>query len=328
VCSSDLHPDLTTLRNVVISFDHSYQTLFSAGHYISARELSTLKQSFGDWAERLSKKPAYDYLKENSPAYSIDMDAVNACLRRYETLAGDAENHNAAYTDMIVGQNKEYFDNLLNDIDPGIKLDEDQRRAVVTDDDYCLLVAGAGAGKTTTMAAKVKYLVDKKHIKPEDIIVISYTRKAIDELKERINKGLRIPARICTFHSFAYDIVRKFSDVPPEVNYSAYNIFFEMLERDIFHDKKLLRKVLLFLGYYFDLPADAMNYDNLHQYHTAKAAQNFETLKSGAGEYVRKVSTQRQRTMRGALLSLDHRDKPYRDQIFLDNLPFLFCDDF
>jgi len=226
------------------------------------------------------------------------METVNTCLRRYETLLQDAENHNTIYTDRIVEQEKSYFDNLLKDIDPNIKLDNEQRRAVVTDDDYCLLVAGAGAGKTTTMAAKVKYLVEKKHIPPEDIIVISYTRKAIDELKERINKGLRIPARICTFHSFAYDIVRKFSDTPPEVNYSAYNIIFEMLEKEIFNDKKLLRKVLLFLGYYFDLPADAMNYDNLNQYHLAKAAQDYETLKSGAGEYVKKVAAQRGRAMR------------------------------
>lgn len=140
--------------------------------------------------------------------------------------------------------------------------------------------------------------MDKKQIPPEDIIVISYTRKAIDELKERINKGLKIPAKIVTFHAFAYEIVRKFSDVPPEVNYSAYNIIFRMLEKQIFNDKVLLRKLLLFLGYYFDLPTEVMKYENLNQFHLAKAAQDYETLKSGAGEYVRKVASQRGRSMR------------------------------
>jgi DNA helicase-4 len=292
--------DLATLRNVLISFDQSYQTLFGTGHYITARELSRLKTPFITWVEQLSEKAAYDYCSENAPKTAIDMELVNRCLRRYETLNQDAETHNTLYIDHIVEQNKSYFDNLLKDIDPNIKLDDEQRRAVVADDDYCLLVAGAGAGKTTTMAAKVKYLVEKKQVPPEKIIVISYTNKAIDELKERINKKLRIPARICTFHSFAYDIVRKFSDTPPEVNYSAYNIVFEMLEKEIFNDKNLLRKVLLFLGYYFDLPDDAMNYDNLNEFHLAKAAQNYETLKSGAGEYeyISKVATQRGRSMR------------------------------
>jgi len=291
-------PDLAALRNVLISFEHSYQTFFGTGHYITARELSVLKASFKIWVEQLSDKAAYDYCRENAPRFAIDMATVSTCLRRYESLSQDAENHNTKYIDQIVGQYKIYFDNLLKDIDPNIILDEEQRRAVATDDDYCLLVAGAGAGKTTTMAAKVKYLVDKKYISPKDIIVISYTNKAIDELRERINKRLRIPAEICTFHKFAYNIIRKFSDTPPEVNYSAYNIIFEMLEKEIFFDKKLLGKVLLFLGYYFDLPADAMRYDNLNQFHLAKAAQDFETLKSGAGEYIKKVAFQRGRSMR------------------------------
>jgi len=295
--------DLSELRNEVIAFDHSYQTLFGANHYITARELTLLGNSFSTWVSRLSEKAVYDYINDNAPKNALDMDTVKSCLRRYESLAEDAAAHNSQYIDRIVAAEKEYFDTMLSGIDPNIRLDEEQRRAVVTDDDYCLLVAGAGAGKTTTMAAKVKYLIDKKHIAPEDIIVISYTRKAIDELKDRINKRLNIPARICTFHSFAYDIVKKFSDDPPEVNYSAYNIIFEMLEREIFNDKKLLRKTLLFLGYYFDLPADALNYDNLNQYHIAKAAQDYETLKSGAGEYVKKVETNRgQRTITGEYL--------------------------
>jgi DNA helicase-4 len=285
--------DLSTFRNILISFDHSYQTFFGIGHYITARELSNMKASFKVWVEQLSLKTVYDYCKENASRFSVDMGMVNTYLRRYETLEQDAESHNAQYTDRIVEHNKNYFDNLLKDIDPNIKLDDEQRKAVVADDDYCLLVAGAGSGKTTTMAAKVKYLVEKKQIPPEDIIVISYTNKAIDELEERINKKLCIPAKICTFHKFAFEIVRKFSDTPPEVNYSAFNIIREMLEKEIFYDKKLLRKVLLFFGYYFDLPADIMNYENLNQFHLSKAAQDYETIKSGAGEYIKKVSTQR-----------------------------------
>ena len=173
--------DLTTLRNTLIAFDHSYQTLFRLNHYITARELAGLRRSFGIWAEQLKDKAAYAYCKENAHRFAVDFGMVNVCLRRYESLTQDAENHNVHYIDRIVEDNAHYFDTMLKDIDPNIKLDDEQRRAVVTDDDYCLLVAGAGAGKTTTMAAKVKYLVEKKNVPPEDIIVISYTRKAIDE---------------------------------------------------------------------------------------------------------------------------------------------------
>ena len=60
-----------------------------------------------------------------------------------------------------------------------ISLDEDRRRIVLSDEDYTLVIAGAGAGKTTTVAAKVKYLVDKKDIDPKKILVISFTDKAV-----------------------------------------------------------------------------------------------------------------------------------------------------
>lgn len=74
---------------------------------------------------------------------------------------------------------KDYLDNVLKSVDPVIDLDEDQRRVVLSDEDYTLVIAGAGAGKTTTVAAKVKYLVDKKDIVPKKILVISFTNKAV-----------------------------------------------------------------------------------------------------------------------------------------------------
>lgn len=148
------------------------------------------------------------------------------------------------------------------------------------------------------MAAKVKYLVEKKRIDPGEIIVISYTNKAIGELRDRINKGLGIPAKICTFHAFAFDIVRQFSAEPPEINFSSYKIISDMLEKAIFHNKPLMRNLVLFLGYYFDLSEDVFQFSDLDQYHLYKAAQDFETLKSGLGEYVQKIQQQRSRKVK------------------------------
>ncbi|MDR0220911.1 MAG: UvrD-helicase domain-containing protein [Lachnospiraceae bacterium] len=290
--------DHSLIRNSVISFDHAYQAAFSNNNYITSRELANLERSFRQTASMLSLKHVYDYCEVNAHRFMIDMAQVNSCLKRFEVLKEDADSHNSEYIDRIVQENKEYFDGIISDIDSNIILDEEQRRAVVADDDYCLLVAGAGAGKTTTMAAKVKYLVEKKDVPPNDIIVISYTKKAIDELKDRIHRKLNIPAQIRTFHAFAYDIIKQCDDKPPDVNYYPDNIFFEILEKRIFHDKQLLRQVLLFFGYYFDLPDNAMNYETLEQYHYAKAAEKYETLKSGAGEYIEKVMRQRDKSMR------------------------------
>ena len=290
--------DLRNLGNVLISFDHDYCAIFGKDHYITSREKLKIKDTYGNYYITLENQMVFQYVCNNASTIHVDIENLKSFLRKMRTFDSDVTTHNSNYVDAILEREKDYFDHILTDIDPNIVLDEEQRRAVITDDDYCLLVAGAGAGKTTTMAAKVKYLVEKKHIDPEEIIVISYTNKAIGELRDRINKGLQIPAKICTFHAFAFDIVRKFSDEPPEVNFSSYSIISEILEKSIFDNKALMRNLVLFLGYYFDLAEDVFKFENLNQYHQYKAAQDYETLKSGLGEYVKRVENQRSKKIK------------------------------
>ncbi len=281
------------LGNILISFDRDYCSLFASDHYISNREYVSIHDTYEKYYKTLDNKMIFNYVCNNATTFRVDIEELKLFQRKMHSLKNDVTTHNTNYVDQTLVRENEYFDNILKDIDPMIKLDEEQRRAVITDDDYCLLVAGAGAGKTTTMAAKVKYLVEKKGIRPEEIIVISYTNKAIGELRDRINKGLKIPAKVCTFHAFAFEIVKRFSVEPPEINFSSYQIIYDMLDKVIFDNKPLMRNLVLFLGYYFDLTEDVFKFDNLNQYHLYKAAQDYETLKSGLGEYVRKVQQQR-----------------------------------
>lgn len=287
-----------TIPNLLLSFDKDRTAYFGNNHYITSREKERMLSFYSDCFQMLSNELIFQYCANHAAELMIDMGQAKAFLRNYSALETNIAVHNEAYVDTRLREDKAYFDGMLQAIDPAIRLDEEQRRAVITDDDHCLLVAGAGAGKTTTMAAKVKYLVDKQGIAPEDIIVISYTNKAIGELQERINKGLKIPAKVRTFHAFAFEIVRRFSDIPPEVNYSSFKIIFEMLEKVVFGDKQLLRNLILFMGYYFDLPEDILQYDSINQYHLHKAAQDYETIKSSVGEYIKKVEYQRSRQVK------------------------------
>ncbi|MDE6285066.1 MAG: UvrD-helicase domain-containing protein, partial [Bacilli bacterium] len=70
--------------------------------------------------------------------------------------------HNDAFVKNHLQSEKSYLDKILYEVDSKILLDEEQRKVILSDEDYTLIIAGAGAGKTTTVAAKVRYLVEKK----------------------------------------------------------------------------------------------------------------------------------------------------------------------
>ena len=285
-------------KNILISYDRDYIALFSPQRYIDTSTGIAFRNTYQKYHKLLENELILQYVKTNAIALQIDDIGLNRFITKMQHLEADVERHNSAYVNAKLVESKDYFDQIMNDIDPNIKLDDEQRRAVIADDNHCLLVAGAGAGKTTTMAAKVKYLVEKQNVAPGDIIVISYTNKAVNELKERINKGLKIPAKIATFHSFAFDIVRRALEEPPEINISSYNIIYDMLAKEIFDNKQLMRNLVLFMGYYFDLPEDIFQYNTLNEYHLYKSALDYETLKSGLGEYVQKIAYKRSKTVR------------------------------
>ena len=86
-------------------------------------------------------------------------------------------------------------------------LNPQQKEAVLFNDNPQLIVAGAGSGKTRVLMVKVVYLIQKFNIKPENILAITFTNKAADEMKERLlSFGIRID--VGTFHATALRILR------------------------------------------------------------------------------------------------------------------------
>jgi DNA helicase-4 len=273
------------LKNVLISFNKDWRDFFSF-RYIPKLDAQNFLKPYKRYVQFLNNPSVLKYIQDNSKSIGLDFEEIKRFINNIKEIEDYIDDHNEKYINTILEHDKDYFDDMLIKIDPNIKLDEEQRRAIIADENYCLLIAGAGAGKTTTMAAKVKYLVEKQCVPQSDIIVISYTNKAIDELKDRIQNKLGLKdVNICTFHSFGYDILRKTNKIPPIVNRWAYNIIFDYLEKQILSDNNLLRKIVLFLGYYFDIPDEAFNFESLNAYCEYRAMQDFESLKSRLGDY-------------------------------------------
>lgn len=111
--------------------------------------------------------------------FNMKKSYIDTTVNTYNNFEKLIDEKNERFIQKEMVKEKDYLDNVLKSVDPVIDLDEDQRRVVLSDEDYTLVIAGAGAGQTTTVAAKVKYLVDKKDIDPKKILVISFTNKAV-----------------------------------------------------------------------------------------------------------------------------------------------------
>lgn len=93
---------------------------------------------------------------------------------------------------------------LLNDLNP------DQRLAVKHTEGPVLILAGAGSGKTRVLTYRVAYLIGEKHISPHNILMLTFTNKAANEMKERIQKLLHSSSLpfAGTFHALCVRILR------------------------------------------------------------------------------------------------------------------------
>ncbi len=91
---------------------------------------------------------------------------------------------------------------------------EDQRRAIEHADGPLLIVAGPGTGKTFTLTQRIFYLMDRRKIRPDQILAVTFTRKAATEMQHRIagfrgqKQGHRLPL-ITTFHGLCWRLIQE-----------------------------------------------------------------------------------------------------------------------
>ena len=259
------------------------------------KEIYIAKSDYASYiANEESNIDYFDVLRDSNMLESycqknhVNFGEVNDALSLYHDFEKMVDQHNDCFINNEMIKEEKYLDYILKEVDPNIMLDEDQRKAVLTDEDHCLVIAGAGAGKTTTVAAKVKYLVEKKHINPKQILVISFTNKAVQELKDKINKELNIECPIATFHSTGNAILKKQSEENLNIVDSSklYFVLQNYFKESILQNESLVNNLITFFGSYFEAPYKGKDLNAFFN-HIAKA--NYSTLRSDLDEFKKEV---------------------------------------
>lgn len=282
--TSDLNPECIK----IIKLKEEIQMLLQGDKYIAKSEYAEVTPTYKDTVEYFRVLQKSKMLKSYCAQNGISESDIIGVIELFDHLEEKVDATNDSYINSHLVSEKEYLDTILKDVDPVIMLDEDQRKVILTDEDYCLVIAGAGAGKTTTVAAKVKYLVEKRGIEPRDILVISFTNKAVGELREKINRDLHIDCPIATFHSTGNAILR-INDPEPLNIFDGSKLYFllqDYFKQSILTNEGLVNNLILFFASYFEAPYEGTD---LNEFFNKTAKANYTTMRSELDEFRRKV---------------------------------------
>ncbi len=160
---------------------------------------------------------------------------ISNLVRDFGEIHSLVKQHNEVVIRLILDTYQYFFDHCLQ-----YPLDKQQRRAIISEEDNCLVVSSAGSGKTTTIVGKVKYLTEIKDVAPSKILLISFTRKAAAELTERMStEGLKG----YTFHRLALDIIGKATGKKPSICDNTEALFINIY-RNLLENREFKHSVL------------------------------------------------------------------------------------
>lgn len=150
------------------------------------------------------------------------------------------------------------------------KMNNEQIVASKADTGVNLVIAGAGTGKTTAMIEKIKNVISHSIAKPDEILVLTFSKKASEEIKERLVSGNNFCSELITvgtFHSFALSLLRENSEQYLKyIGFKSFPSIIETEKKEIIMKQLILQRRENFIG----LPVGAVvkltdNFDHLSE---------------------------------------------------------------
>lgn len=291
---------LANLRRFKFDFESAisdFKLLKGNAQYISDRQYQLWKIKYVYLAEKINSK-IFNYKKQDS--FKDLVLKFLGCFNEGRELYIDK------YNNKFVQEESRIIGALLDKKD--IPNNLDQLNAIVSNENNTLVVAGAGTGKTTTILGKLVYLIEHQNMNPRDILVLSFTEKAVGELTNRINtkiKDVHISAK--TFHSFGRHIITQALGEKPSIAFPTDKervIFLNEQFNILLNDKANLNLAIQYLAYYFKPIILKPGFKNLD-------------------EYNKYISTEENITMRKELVK-SHQEVMLANFLFLNGISYRY----
>ncbi|WP_282018172.1 UvrD-helicase domain-containing protein [Salegentibacter mishustinae] len=282
--------ELSKFLPAAVRFVKSTEDFLKRDEYIS---------NYQAFQHRKPVKPVVDYLEitdyRSLPDFQREIETFDRFLKIFSWLSKNVEDHNTDFIKKELRETHQYFSDIEEK-----SLDEQQREAIITNEDNNFVVAGAGSGKTTTIAGKVKYLLEKCDYKKDEILLISFTKKSADEMHERIrNKmGFNIPVK--TFHKLGLDIIAEVGNEKPSILGFTQKQNLELIEELISvakKDSEYFDKLNEFLSNYLKPYKEPDSFKSEEEYFRYLREQKFYgykevSLANGNGKFREKYKSQ------------------------------------
>lgn len=132
-----------------------------------------------------------------------------------------------------------------------------QKKAIAHANGPCIVLAGPGSGKTLTIVNRIKNLIEKQKVRPEEILVITFTKYAAAEMKLRVKsmmRGKNLPITMGTFHGIYYGILKWAYKLGPqnilseEEKYQMVRQIVSRKEIEIFDEEDFLQEIVMEIG--------------------------------------------------------------------------------
>ncbi len=275
-------------EHLLEEFENDLDELLNCEFYITWKDVEDLKRKYEDFYNIVYQAKTQDKIK-------LDQE-FNKFIDDYNRLDYKVESRNKKYVEEELQLHKDLFDDVENfnltekelENPDRIKksLDANQRRAVVTNELSNQIVAGAGCGKTLTVLGKVRYLTERKGVKPDEILCLSYSNKSVNDLKEKLPDGINT----YTFHGLGRSIL-KANKKPARPDDSALNDFLRIyFKENVLNNEKICEEILDFFAYYLYNPIDEDEVSSLGELYDMEEGRDFRTLRELYGNDKEKIT--------------------------------------